>query len=46
MCSNDNNMLAIATDTQDPLADQVRIRVFDAGNSAQDSSNIGLVIFR
>jgi len=46
MCSNDNNMLAIATDTQDPAADQVRIRVADAGNSFQDSTNIGLVIFR
>ena len=46
MCSNDNNMLAIATDTQDPAADQVRIRVADAGNSLQDSTNIGLVIFR
>tara|TARA_Y100001937_G_scaffold125821_1_gene193485 strand:+ start:779 stop:1144 length:366 start_codon:yes stop_codon:yes gene_type:complete len=46
MCSNDNNMLAIATDSQDPLADQLRIRVADAGNSFQDSTNIGLVIFR
>ena len=46
MCSNDNNMLAIGTDSQDPAADQLRIRVADAGNSFQDSTNIGLVIFR
>ena len=46
MCSNDNNMLAIATDYADPTASKVSIRSTDAGNSFQDSTNIGVVIFR
>ena len=46
MCSNDNNMLAIATDYANPTVSKVSIRSTDAGNSFQDSTNIGLVIFR
>ena len=48
MCSNDNNGLAIGSDTAAPSTTSARVIVFDSasGSGQQDSDNVGFVIFR
>tara|TARA_R100000734_G_C3254300_1_gene54882 strand:- start:213 stop:578 length:366 start_codon:yes stop_codon:yes gene_type:complete len=45
MCGNNNNFMALDTNTQDPSATEVRVASTDAGNSLQDSTDAGVVIF-
>ena len=46
LCGNNNNALALDTNTQDPLAGELRVACFDAGNTLQDSADAGVVVFR
>tara|TARA_R100001509_G_scaffold54346_1_gene29778 strand:- start:25 stop:396 length:372 start_codon:yes stop_codon:yes gene_type:complete len=48
MCSNDNNGLAIGSDTAAPSTTSARVIVFDSasGSGQQDSDNVGFVVFR
>ena len=44
MCGNNNNFMALDTNSQDPLAGELRVRSTDAGNSAQDSEDVGIIV--
>jgi len=45
MCGNNNNFMALDTNTQDPSTTELRVASTDAGNSLQDSTDAGVVIF-
>ena len=45
MCGNNNNFMALNTNTQDPLAGELRVASCDAGNSLQESSDAGVIVF-
>jgi hypothetical protein len=46
ICGNENNLLGIDSDTFVPTASAIRVQVYDAGNTTQDSAYVNVVIHR